>query len=649
MVPLIVSVYYVIANLFLGYAVLHLLGYKHQNSMRDDPWELNATAFLLGGGMISNLWIFIGLAHWLTPIVVAGALGLCLVAGLPFVSGMFLPCIQAGRDLIHRLTKRDGAFLVTVAFAAGLLVILAVGAFLRPPVWDAEAFYMAYPKIIAASQRLTEMPGLYANFSQIGLLGEMHFAALFSLGGPQAAKLFVWVIAVSAVVVLVTIARWAGVGLVGCGFVLVLVVTSTAFTNHITDGKVDLFATATGLGAFYWALRTGEAGERAAALRLAGILAGMAMIAKFSYIPAFLPSVFLLVAWATYSASQRIPCGALKGASGTVVAFASLGLWMAIAAIPHMIKNGVLFGAPLAPFLGAEDTAWPSWLNQTWFSSNDTRWIVMTYPLALAFGRYPLQGGNLSFLLIAFLPLAFLVGRPASWVRSPLVQITTAGILGTLTWIILRPSIIAPRYILAPLLLLVPLIAMGAEHVYEMEQRPRLLSKGVILTMIITLAILSFPYVKLPVHLLNYVRGTLPACALASPYCEPLTALNERAAPGDRVYFAGYFSYWLRPDLLQCRDDRQDWEALGKVNDGVNRWTELYARGFRYVVVDWTTHAEAHKALWSSAPPPWLDAPEVIKTPELSIFGLSPQKGAPKPQLDCVQASPPGWDVRQTT
>jgi hypothetical protein len=508
---------------------------------------------------------------------------------------------------------------------------------------------MVYPKIIAASQRLTEMPGLYASYSQIGLLGEMHFAALFSLGGPKAAKLFVWVIAVSAVVVLIAIARWAGLGLVGCGFVLVLVVTSTAFTNHIADGKVDLFAAATGLGAVYWALRTGNTAERAVALRLAGILAGMAMIAKFSYIPAFLPSVLLLVAWATYSGSQRIPCGALKGASGMVVAFASLGLWMAIAAIPHMIKNGVLFGAPLAPFLGSEDTSWPSWLNQTWFSPNDTRWIVMTYPVALAFGRYPLQGGNLSFLLIALLPLAFFAGRPASWARSPLAQVTAAGIFGTLTWIILRPSVIAPRYILATLLLMVPLIAMGAERVYKMEQRPRLLSMGVIVTMIIALAMFSFPYVKLPVHLLNYVRGTLPACALASPYCEPLTTLNDRAAPGDRVYFAGYFSYWLRPDLLQCRDDRQDWEALGKVDDGANRWAELYTRGFRYVVVDRTTHAEAFKASWSSATPPWLDVSEVIKTPELSIFGLSSQAGAPKPQLYCAQMSPPAWDVRQAT
>lgn len=641
MIPLIVAVYYVIASLFLGYGVLYLLGYKHHNSMMDDPWGLNVTAFLLGGGVISNLWIFVGLAHWLTPAVVAGVLGLSLAAGLPFFSGMFLPCIHAGRDLIRRLAKRDGAFLVTVVLAMGLLVLLAVNAFLRPPFGDAEAFYMAYPKIIAASQGLMAMPGPYGPFSQIGLLGEMHFAALFSLGGPQAAKLFVWPIAVSAVVALIAIARRAGLGLVGCGFVLVLVVTSTAFTNHITDGKVDLFAVANGLGAFYWALRTGDKDERAVALRLAGILAGLAVVAKFSYAAAFLPALLVIIAWVTFLASTKMPRITLAGVSSIAAAFLFLGSWIVITALPHLIKNGVLFGAPLAPFVGTEDT---SWLNQVWFSSSDTWWIVITYPLALAFGRYPLQGGNLSFLLIAFLPLAFFSGRPASWVGSRLVQITAAGIIGTLTWIILRPSIIAPRYILATLLLFVPLIAMGAEHVYEMEQQPRLLSMGVIVTMIIALAMFSFRHVKLPVHLLNYVRGSLPACALASPYCEPLTELNKRAGPGARIYFAGYYTYWLRPDLLQCRDTRDDGQVLRRVGMAMET---VYSRGFRYLIVDRTSHAEIGQVIEAATMPEWLSLRRIKNSRELTIWELSTRNAARIPRFACRQVRPPAWEVTQ--
>ena len=57
------------ASLFLGHAVLYLLGYKHRNPIIDDPWGLSATAFLLGGGVISNGWIFVGLAHWLSQAI----------------------------------------------------------------------------------------------------------------------------------------------------------------------------------------------------------------------------------------------------------------------------------------------------------------------------------------------------------------------------------------------------------------------------------------------------------------------------------------------------------------------------------------------------------------------------------------------------
>ena len=646
MIALTVTIFYGVATLFAGYGVLHLLGYRSSADHTNDVWVLSGTAFLLGLGVTSSTWLLIGLAAWLAPAIIMILLLGFLALGIAFARGLLVLWVAAGRNVTAWLSGPDRLLAALVSLAITLLVLLGIGAFLKAPIGDAEAFYLTYPKIIAASQRVVEMPGLYANFSQIGLLGEMHFAALFALGGMHAAKLFVWPVAIATILMLLALAKYAGLGRTGQCFAFVIAITSTAFTNHITDGKIDLFAAAVGVGAFYWALRTGEASQGGLPLRVAGILAGFAIVGKFSYILALLPPLLLIVAWNAYAASRSVVREDAGAMLLSVIPVMLLTAWIAIATVPHLIKNAVLWGAPFAPFVGTEGIGW---LNQTWFSVMDTGWIIMTYPLALVFGRYPMQGGNISFLLLAFLPLVFVLSNRSHRLTRPLIQITVAGVLGTALWIIFRPSIIAPRYLLATLLLFVPLVAMASERVYEMERGPRVLSAGVLVTALMALAIFSIPHLKLPVHLFYFLRGTFPMCGLASPYCEPLTELSRRAEPGDRIYFAGYYAYWLRPDLLQCRDNKEDKRALATVGDAESRWATLYARGFRYLVIDKTSHAEAWKTLGPAMAPRWLEVPEIIKTEELSVFRLSARERGRRVEVGCAQISYPAWDVRRVT
>jgi hypothetical protein len=259
-----------------------------------------------------------------------------------------------------------------------------------------------------------------------------------------------------------------------------------------------------------------------------------------------------------------------------------------------------------------------------------------------------MQSGNLSLLFLAFAPLLFLVPALRTFMTRPLVQVTSAAFIGTGLWMALRPSVIAPRYLLATLFLFAPVVALAAERTYLDESRPRIMSVAMMLTVLMAMIIVASPLTKLPKYFLDALRGTFPECGLASGYCEPLSKLNDQSASGARVFFSGYYSYWLRPDLLQCRDNRQDEQALAKAATPEDRWATLYGRGFRYVVIDKVTHADKWKAWSPATAPSWLEVSEIIGTGELSILSLS-ARGEPAPvpvQVTCAQVSPPAWDVK---
>ena len=645
MLSLAVTVIYTVATVFAGLSGLWLLGYKKPERDGEHVWAPVTSAFMMGVGILSSVWLLLGLAGWLSPGVVVALIVFFLMVGTPRFSALFPDVLNSIRQVRRWFQELDRAMLAVLLLACALLGLLGIGAFIKPPMGDAEAFYMTYPKIMAASQRIVEMPGGYADFSRIGLLGELHFAALFSVGGLHAAKLFVWMLALATIVMLLVLGTYVGLEPIGLCFLFLLVVTSSAFTNHIGDGKVDLFGAAVGVGAAYWALRSGEPRWRRPALRLAGVLAGFSVVGKLSYFVALLPSLFLIVAWNAWMSTGPRRGSLANELLSPVRSLTAFAFWFAVGMSPHMIKNAVLYVAPFAPVLGGEGA---SWLNQTWFSEADTAWILLTYPLALVFGRYPMQSGNLSLLFLAFAPLLFLIPALRTRMKRPLAQVTSAAILGTGLWMALRPSVIAPRYLLATLFLFAPVVALAAEHTYRNESRPRVVSLAMILTVLMAITIVATPLTKLPRYFVDVLRGAFPKCGLASGYCEPLSKLNDQAASGARVLFSGYYSYWLRPDLLQCRDNRQDERALAKVANAEDRWATLYGRGFRYLVIDKITHADKWKAWVPATAPPWLEVSEIIGTGELSILSLTARREAASVpvQVSCVQLSPPAWDVK---
>lgn len=639
MIDLFITCVYTLACVGAGHWVLRALVGRNWALLVSSTASLLAGKLILGQAVLAALWVPIGLVGWFAPPAIVGTLvAIILVSAsqvLPSVRNAAVPV----REFVEWLRgERVGSQLAAVALA---LLVLGFGlaAWLMPPLGDAEAFYIPYARIIAAARSLKPMPGPYADFSTIGLMGELHSAALISLDSVSAAKLFVFPLALSAAAMLAAICTQTGMGRLGSMIAVAMLFTTTAFTHHIFDGKTDLFPTALGLMAVWWLLAAGSVVSMRTAYAVAGLCTGFAVVGKFSYIVGFLPAALSLLLWhRPPNAGSTTQSAVLKDTIGRMVLF---GLWALVATLPHLAKNTVLFDAPLAPFLGGPQDK--SWLHQSWFAPDVTRRIVLTYPLALVFGRYPGQSGNLSYLLLAFLPLAAWLPRPGDLRASKLAQLCAAGAIGTLLWIALRPSMIAPRYILATLLLFYPLVAKAAEQVLIKEASPRWLGAGMIAMLLSAFAVFSYPLLPVLRQVPNVLTGRLDPCALASLYCNPLSRLSNEAAPGDRVYFAGYYGHWLRDDLLQCRDHGAESKLLRVFHGPGLSWEALASGGFRWFAVDLTSHAREWETLAASPRPDYLVVETSWSSKDMVIVRIDDRRG--EPPTVCRQVDARAWSV----
>lgn len=574
------------AVICLGWGLLLVWAFRHYlNKLTSHeefiaaPSILFASYFLAGVAVISAILTILGLIGQLRslPLILAllpGAVGLIL--GRKYIHDFIFASLE---DLsAYRLRP------LWLVLIAGFTVLLAlgsgIGAWFLPPKGDAAAFYMVYPKIIAATGLLEPMHGPFYFFSVIGLPVELHYAALMVLADEHAAKFIMFPIAVSVGVMLVGIVRLCGGGIAAVTLGWAMLFSSYTFHHYIYDGKVDLAAAAFGLAAVYWLLRGTESRISLLACCVAGWFAGLATAAKFPYILVLGVSLFVLLAWrvvVSHSNESKLWVSSVNLArvSGLMI------IGAVVAWLPHLLKNGMLFDAPLAPFLGGQSDG--NLLSQVWFSPEDTEKILLTYPLALVFGRYPMQGGGLSFLFLAFLPFLIWLSRTTSWRRSVTVAVTIAGFAGVLAWMVFRPSVIAPRYILASLLLFVPILAIATEDVLVKKVVPPVLRAGTTLTILLAIAASFWHLLPIPSAIIQGINSTGNSCSLAKPECESFQKLADIARPGDRIFVASYYPYWLTPDQLQCRDTLEEHRAIHSKTQLLS-W--LQSRDFSYVVVD---------------------------------------------------------------
>jgi hypothetical protein len=604
-----------------GLGLLRLL-----QARREDPIPSSADhaiRFLFGIAVLAAVWQGLGLVSLFTPGLVVTILAVAVAHGLFW--------LYADRRRSNRVANKGAGFtwispiwaLLALAVVASLMGA-AWRALIYSPAGDAEAFYMVLPKIMASSARLVPQPNYYA-FSQIGLLGEMHFAALFALGSPLAAKLLVFVLGLAALGLILALCDECGLGYRGKIAAAVIVCSSTAFTNVLWVGKVDVFGAALGLAAYWFALRATSRNE-ARGFLLTGLFAGFAVVAKFSNLPVLGAGILFL--WLSEGVRRSVPWPTMAK-HGLV-----LGCGAGLALLPHFVKNFVLFQEPLAPFLFLQGDG-VRWVDQVWFNAVNTRYLLITYPLALVYGEYPMQGGTMSPLLLALVPVALVIALWSRETASPVAtRLALAGGIGVLTWMIVRPAVISPRYLLATLLLFAPVGGWAAETLFRRASSSWILKAATLLALAYGALLPNLDHAS---FFVTYRAGGygLGNCVMSAS-CPGLERLNAVAAEGERIYFLGHYAYHLRPDLLQC---------LNSIDDEISDWTTLIDRGFKYVVVQKASHARAKPWLRVDRAPPWLNAEVLHDDESTRVLALTVTDDQHQARFKCVQEPAPAWSV----
>jgi len=575
-----------------------------------------ATAFILGEGILAGLWLFLALGGLFIFRIVALLSFIFAVGGLYIGRSILLDFKRQAVSIWCDLRSDSWGW----QFIAGLTILLCLMWFTslgRPLNGDGPAFYFAFAKIVASSHHLIHLPG-YEGFTNIGLLGELHFAALMLLHSPDAAKLFSWPTIIAAGIMLASLGRVAGMGRRGQWLTLSILFTSSAVIWLSGDGKVDLFGAVLGLAAYYWAVQI-RFNRTPLTLFITGLFSGFAFVAKLSYIPVMVPGIALLVLWG-YAKDFKGKVDWLPFLKSFMGGSMILLAGLLVALVPHLIKNGVLFHNPISPF----GSGGMGWLDQGWFGEEITRRIVLTYPFALTYGSYWAQYGNLSPLILAFLPLAFFLPRPRSWLSSPLVVITFVALAGLAIWVVYSPSVFAPRYILATLLLLALLPARAAEYISLADFRPRVLTFGVIVFTSVTLVAFGLSFLGVvfsPDSTTPSLVGTIDECDRDGIYCSAMQAINKAAQPGERVFLASYQHYWFRGDLLQCLSSTHEVGDFMRAS-GDDLWLDLYKKGFSYLFIDKATHTAFLEQLNVENHPDWVNLTTVFDQSIVLIYRM---------------------------
>lgn len=607
-----VVVAYCYAALAAGLVTLKVLG--HQQAVASH-WLVGAVvAFTVGQGALGILWQTLAAFGAFTVWLVSLVLLVLLLWAAYSPHRLRLATIDEPRSTRPR--GNDDTFQYVLAAAVVGLVVLLARLSLLPPGTDALAFYMAQPKLIAEARALLLLPS-YAPLAQISLHSEMHYAVFFAFCGDYvgmvAGKVFAFLAGISVLPLTWGCGQRLGLPAVSRWLLVLIIVSSTAVSLLLWDGKTDLIPTALALASLYFVL---DRPLSRPAMSAAGLTLGLSLTSKLSFIPTFGATIAIVLLGLLWMRG-RLQKSELKQ---TLMDLICLGAATAAPVALLVLKNTIVFNEPLAPFLIQHGAASFD-LNQIWFSPENTRWIVTTYPFALIFGQYPMQHGNLSVLMLAALPLILLF-RFRQGMSPELVLVSLAALAGTLIWVVFRPSVLAPRYILPSLIALAPLAAYLLGQVWYRGKWFDRFSLGIIVAALFVITAADARSVWKNTKAMSRTPSNA-IWLMAEP-------ANSSRLPATRVLNFTYYSVMFNSALLRCCIVTPDGDLVDASSDMTRFWTRLYERGITHVTLDRATHASWLKGpIDTSKTPDWLDVQELKIGDQFRAYELKPKAGAP--------------------
>ncbi|MBN2305120.1 MAG: hypothetical protein JXQ72_11615 [Anaerolineae bacterium] len=646
---LVISAAYSVACLSAGALLVRLL---LPDWWRTDPpiWAALGTAFLVGEAVLSQVWLLIALAgQYFTKPVVIGVLAVCVLGGFRFVGPLIGRSARAGAAAIQNLDDEALIWKTMVALLVVIVILTGIQGLVQYVHYDAVAHYMALPKLIAASHEFVLPPATTAGtegLNQVGVHGEMHFAVLHLFGLETKSKIFGWYMGLGIAVMVVGLGQRLGVRRKGLWLALFMTFTSTALLHGMTEGKVDIFAAGMSLGAFYWALDAQNCRARC----LMGLFAGLAVVAKASYLAVLAPALLIIVFWQHAIAYQKqvFRRHALRE---LVTGLLWIGVWAGVAFIPHFIKNAIWFDNPLLPFVGDNGLR-----DSEWVHPDVTRYARLVYLFAQTYGSYPMQTGNISALILACLPLVLLIPRQHRSLRSPALYVAISALVGMLVGVVIYPEVFTQRvrYQVGLWLALIPAVAGAAAYILESD---RCAFRRIGQSLLLAAALMLIFTVSYQSGILEPFGKTLECEQTGCVYMleaeygtgyRALTQLNEQADRGDRIFLTMRDKYWLRSDLMACLSDLDELTTVEALPTSEERWTYLHDQGFRYVLLHWMYTDTPMEFLNPDAAPDWLTVTVINRDDHIyRLEAAGPDQRLPS--RHCVQVDPPRWDVVANT
>ena len=631
-----VCLIYTFLCMSIGCLLLPAIGIGRNVWRNYSALAITATALMLGQCWFAIIWIGLGLMGYFFLIPITVLLVLFLSIGIIFVRR---DIINLFSRLFSQITDHFVELPLSIKFVEALVVLVVVllGIFnaslpVRFGAGDGIFFYMVLPKLMAASGRLLPVIGYEYTHSISGLFGEMHHSVLLALGDEQAALLFVWVTTLTMLVLLVSLCGSLGVGNVGKVIATVMMLSSTSVSFYMIDGKVDIFAAALGIAALYWVVEIKRDSVNWTSLYLVAIFTGFAVVAKATYAIAVALPVSIILLWEARRFKYPIHVWI------SFIVFAIIPL------LTLVVKNSVLFQESLAPLVFFDEQIGDKYYSQGYWNSPDVaRQILLTYPLALVYGDYVFQYGNMSGLYLAFAPLIFLVPFDTWRRHRNLSYFSIVILIVVVVGAILQSKYFAPRFMLPALLSLIPAIAFAVENAFYSSRKYSWFRNVIVVCLCIGLIGYSTVEQDLK-RLFRYKVQGVGICDLEGfplPECHDMLAMNELAGVGDRINVSSGYTYWLREDLIQCMATKDEQLLL---NGGPDNASELYDLGFHYV--------EKMGDPWDlSNVPSSLNVSTrysrdaIGLSPAVNIYELSVKDPNVTPSFGCIQVNYPAWDV----
>ena len=542
-----------------------------------DYAALIATEFLLGHSLLSLVFLF--LASWdkLTLFTILSVSVLCSGLGLLEIR----KCHWKHPNIFVSINNKN--ILVWLSIIILALTLLQASSRIS---YDSTAIYFSDAKLTAMNQGVRFFTG--DTFEVSVFQTAIQYSVILDLFGDQSARMFSWICGIVFVLLSFALANKVGLSKLAGSIFLALLSTTTALTDLMGDGKVDLISSLPAIACIYWMVVENKQKEQSKSLLLlVGFLTGLACVARpFN---TFLLGIFIIIYYSHQFIFQK------KFSFLNYKLLIQTLLWIGLGTIGmgvyHLLANWIILKNPIA-FISSISNINPK--NGPWdFKPTQILVFRLLYPLVVTFKNSPQSLGNISPLYIAFMPMLLSANiRKRIQYSSETIQITTAAFITLISWIFLFFTITEIRYVM---FLWVILFIPFAEIIEATLNVGNLLFRAtgeILIIILLIFIVVRSMYISVVSYSQIDQNGNPQCFDIAS--CNYLKPINLTALPGDRILTFGADRYYLRSDLFACSTTNVEYQVLKELTyKNIEAfWEEVYREGYKYIAYEneYATH-----------------------------------------------------------